>query len=231
MGTIVIPFLPAFSRMTPKEFRTRLERIEEPCSRGTRTITRPSRVTLLGTDDRSRCTRVDFSANGEHVAIRICWHGLDVGLNLDIDDMLFWEALDEVLDRLNLTILPDDERSLDTLSLAKTCCHRDSSGKLLGQFSFGAGRHHQGQRLYEPGLNTASIEFYSCTWETSSSPQFSSAMYGRPGAEVRQRRSSSTHSSQERTYTLAVPSCSPSSSLIPRLAWRKRLPMEGDDLV
>lgn len=171
LGSAAIPFLPALSEDDSDEFRLRLERVRSKLlDTDKETLSKPSRVTLTGTMTGMDALEAIAEQTGNHLPLQQV-SGLDSQISVDLEDVLYWEAVDEILDELYLTILPNDGESLRLVPRQESFPQRFVMAGYSGSFRIEPIALTKTQRMYEPDQNSTSIEL-SLTWEPRLNPVF-----------------------------------------------------------
>jgi hypothetical protein len=182
LGSFAIPYLPASSDDDSDELRIRLERI-----RGTllaldkEKLATPSRVTLRGAMSGRQALESLAEQTGNALTLKDV-AGLEKQVDVDMEDLLYWEALDEVLDMLALTIMPFDGDALQIVPRTEAFPQRFVMASYSGSFRIEPVAITKAQRLYEPDLNSTSIEI-ALSWEPRLNPVF--VRYALEGLELK----------------------------------------------
>lgn len=113
IGPDVLPHLPAVMARTPAEFKVRLTRIRNALVKAeVEATTKPALVTLAGEMLASEALAAISKQTGNKLVDyreRFGQEGTDPKIQVAIDKLPFWQALDTVLDAANLTIYNFDE--------------------------------------------------------------------------------------------------------------------------
>ncbi len=107
LGPSIVPMLPKITASTSAEVEVRLRRLVEKLqSQQTEVVIKPSSVTLKGVMSLSDALQSISKQTGN----KLLWDTLpEKQLNLDLEDVSFWDAFDEVLDEGGLDIEPFSE--------------------------------------------------------------------------------------------------------------------------
>jgi hypothetical protein len=171
IGAAAVPYLPPVTDDASDEFRMRLDRVRVALlERDKKMLTEPTRVTIQGT----MTAREAFDALEDQTGNRLPLEdvqGLEQNIDIDLDDMLYWEAVDELLDKLGLTVMPIDGDALRMIPRTPELPQRIAMASYAGNFRLEPIAVMKEQRLYEPELSSTSIEL-SLMWEPRLNPVF-----------------------------------------------------------
>jgi hypothetical protein len=171
LGTVAIPHLPASSDDDPDEFRIRLERIRNTLlERDKEVRSRPSRVTLRGSMTGREALEALAEQTGNSLPLDNV-PGLDALIDIELEESLYWESLDEILDRLRLTVLPIDGDAMQIVPRNDLQPQRLVMASYSGSFRLEPVAISKAQRLYEPELSSTSMEL-ALSWEPRLQPVF-----------------------------------------------------------
>lgn len=171
LSSLAIPFLPASSADDSDEFRNRIERIRDTLlERDKAMLSKPSRVNIRGKMTGKQALESLSQQTGNALQVKNV-SGLDAEIDIDLEDMLFWEALDEILDSLALSIPPSDGDELRLVPRTEFMPQRFVMASYAGSFRLEPIAVTKEQRQYEPELNATSIELL-LAWEPRLNPVF-----------------------------------------------------------
>ncbi len=171
LGSLAIPYLPASSDDDSDEFRIRLDRIRGTLlERDKAIVSKPARVNIVGKMIGKEALESLAEQSGNTLQLANVPR-LDTQIDLELEDMLYWEALDEILDKLSLTIVPNDGDDLRLIARNEFMPQRFVMASYSGSFRLEPIAVTKEQRQYEPDLNATSIEL-SLSWEPRLNPVF-----------------------------------------------------------
>lgn len=171
LGSLALPYLPAVSNDDSDEFRMRLERIRAKLlDQDEANLATPSRVTLQGAVTGRQALDSLVEQTGNRLSLKNVV-GLDKKINLDIRDALFWESFDEILDKLALTIRPEENVGLQIVPRPAFVPQRVSLAAYSGSFRIEPVAMTKTQSLYTPDSNATSIDL-ALSWEPRLNPVF-----------------------------------------------------------
>lgn len=171
LGSTAIPYLPAISEDDSDEYRMRLDRVRSALlATDKELLSKPARVTLTGTMLGFEALNAIAAQTGNRLSLKEVL-GLDSRINVELEDALYWEALDEILDELDLTIPPNDGDDLRLVPRQETFPQRFVMASYSGSFRIEPIAMTKTQRFYEPESNSTSIELL-LSWEPRLNPVF-----------------------------------------------------------
>lgn len=104
LGPDVLDHLPPITSRTAAEVKERLGRVRKALeSAAAETTARPTRVTLRGEMPLERALRELELQSGNRI---VGFEDREATIKLDLDQVTYWEALDQILDQAGLTINP-----------------------------------------------------------------------------------------------------------------------------
>jgi len=182
LGSVALPYLPASSEDDSEEFRMRIERIRGTLlDKDEEKLSTPSRVTLSGPMSGRQALESLAEQSGNQLPLKNVV-GINKQIEVDVQESLFWETLDELLDKLNLTIKPDESDSLQIIPRSEFMPQRFAMAGYSGSFRIEPVAITKTQSLYEPELNATSIEL-ALSWEPRLNPVF--VRYELEGVELK----------------------------------------------
>lgn len=182
LGSIAIPYLPAVSDDDSDEFRMRLERIRRLLlDLDEANLATPSRVNLQGAMTGLQALESISEQTGNELPLKNAI-GLEKKIELDIQGTLFWESIDEVLDKLVLTIPPEESDRLRIVPRPAFLPQRTSLAAYAGSFRIEPVAMTKTQSMYTPDSNATSIDL-ALSWEPRLNPVF--VRYDLEGLELR----------------------------------------------
>ena len=171
LGSAALPFLPASTEDDSDELRMRIERIRSTLlDRDEEKISTPSRVTLSGPMSGRQALESLAEQSGNKLPLKNL-DGINQKIDIEIKDGLFWETLDELLDKLNMTIKPDESEGLQFASRSEFMPQRFANAGYSGSFRIEPVAITKTQSLYESEMNATSIEL-ALSWEPRLNPVF-----------------------------------------------------------
>ena len=171
LGSLAIPYLPASSEDDSDELRIRLDRIRTTLLEQDKVIlSKPSRVNIVGKMIGKEALESLAEQSGNTLQLKNVPR-LETQIEVELEDMLYWEALDEILDKLSLTIVPNDGDDLRLVARNEFMPQRFVMASYSGSFRLEPIAVTKEQRQYDPDLNSTSIEL-SLSWEPRLNPVF-----------------------------------------------------------
>ncbi len=171
LGSAALPYLPASNEDDSDEFRIRIERIRGTLlDRDEEKLSTPSRVTLSGPMSGRQALESLAEQSGNQIPLNHL-DGINQKIDIDIKESLFWETLDELLDKLRMTIKPDESEGLQIVSRSEFMPQRFANAGYSGSFRIEPVAITKTQSLYEPEMNATSIEL-ALSWEPRLNPVF-----------------------------------------------------------
>lgn len=171
LGSIALPYLPASQEDDSDEFRMRIERIRGTLlDKDEERLSTPSRVTLSGPMTGRQALESIAEQSGNQLPLKNL-EGVNQRIDIDIKDSLFWEALDELLDKLNMSISPEESEGLQFITRNEFMPQRFTNAGYSGSFRIEPVAITKTQSLYEPKLNATSLEL-ALSWEPRLNPVF-----------------------------------------------------------
>ena len=171
MGSSVIEFLPPVGVDAPGEWRMRIERLRDLLEQlEMQEFTLPSTVTLAGSmTGREALTRI-AEETGNTIELGET-PNLDREVLTDFEATPFWEAFDEVLDQLELTVLGGDGETMQLAPRAANAPLRIASAGYSGVFRIEPLTVQKTYQLQDPGRSTLRVEVL-VSWEPRLAPVF-----------------------------------------------------------
>jgi hypothetical protein len=171
LGSAALPYLPAIADDDSDEYRMRLNRVRSALlATDKELLNKPGRVNLTGTMSGMDALNAIADQTGNRLSLKEV-PGLDASITVELDDALYWEALDEILDQLDLAIPPNDGDDLRLIPRQETFPQRLVMANYSGSFRIEPIAMTKTQRLYEPEANSTSIELL-LSWEPRLNPVF-----------------------------------------------------------
>lgn len=169
LGPKVLPFLPRTSSRTPAEVRQRLARIVQAVEKvSARQAVEASTVTLSG----ELAVPEVFDALEKQTGNQVSGYA-DVGASIEVDfkDTPYWQALDEVLDKSDLTLnmFSPESNILTTMAKPNGQIERAGNAEYVGLFRFQAVRVQSVRELLNPTLENTRVSI-NVAWEPRLTP-------------------------------------------------------------
>jgi len=171
IGPEVIEYLPAVNSNSSDEWRMRIDRLRSSLEQlEIQRLTKPALVTLLGTmTGRDALTKIAVQT-GNAIGLSEV-PNLDRSVVTDFDETPYWEALDEVLDQLELTVASVDEESMRLMPRASHAPLRSATAGYSGVIRVEPLIVQKILQLHDPGKSTAQIQTL-LAWEPRLAPVF-----------------------------------------------------------
>ncbi len=169
LGPIVLEHLPTINRNTPAEVKERLGRVRSVLEKEIATAaSQPSRVTLKGEMSLADALQSLEEQTGNRVAPGEQRNGT---VTVDLDKVLYWQALDEILDQVGLSIEEYGGEPNTLVLRAKTEdeVSRAEAATYSGVFRFEPIRLESRRDLRNPAVNGLRLTV-SVTWEPRIKP-------------------------------------------------------------
>lgn len=172
IGAEAVPYLLPLTDDSSDEFRMRLDRVRVSLLEGERRrLSEPSRVTLQGAMTGREAFEALEAQSSNRLQLYNDLRELDRSLDLDLKNVRYWEAVDELLDKLDLTVIPVDGDALKLVPRTPEMPQRIALARYAGNFRLEPIAVTKEQRLYEPDASSTSIEL-SLMWEPRLNPVF-----------------------------------------------------------
>lgn len=169
IGPEALPFLPPISEQISEEHRMRLERVREFCFEADRkTLLEPTRITLSGEVSAHDALESIAAQSRNRLetgnALRV-----DSLIQVEFDNLLYWEAIDEILDKIGMTIPPNDGSDFLLVPREPAFPQRAAMATYSGAFRIEPIAISKGMRTYEPDESSCSVELW-VSWEPRLKP-------------------------------------------------------------
>ena len=171
MGPSVIEFLPPIGVDAPAEWKMRIERLRDSLEQlEMQEFTLPSTVTLAGSmSGREALTKI-AAETGNTINLGETAN-LDREILTDFDGTPFWEAFDEVLDQLELTVLGGDGETMQLAPRAASAPLRIAAAGYSGVFRIEPLTVQKTYQLQDPAKSTLQVQVL-LSWEPRLAPVF-----------------------------------------------------------
>ena len=158
IGPSVIEFLPPVGVDAPGEWKMRIERLRNSLEQlEMQEFTLPSTVTLAGSmTGREALTKI-AEETGNTIDLGETAN-LDREVLTDFDATPFWEAFDEVLDQLELTVMAGDGETMQLAPRATNAPLRIAAAGYSGVFRIEPLTVQKTYQLQDPGRSTLRVE-------------------------------------------------------------------------
>jgi len=171
IGPSIIEFLPAIGSDASAEWKMRLDRIRDSLEKQEmQEFTLPTTVTLSGSmTGREALTKI-AEETGNTIKLEEL-PTLDREVVTDFEATPFWEAFDEVLDQLELTVAGGDGETMQLMPRAVNAPLRISAAGYSGVFRLEPLTVQKTQQLQSPAQNSLQIQVL-LSWEPRLAPVF-----------------------------------------------------------
>lgn len=169
MGPAVLEKLPPVRDTDSSEMLLRIERIRSTLeSQDQASLLLPTRIELAGTMTGAEALRKIAASSGNPIPLEDT-PGIDLTIDARFSKTTFWEAFDEVLDQLNLTVMPGDGESIRLIPQAESAPLRIQSAAYSGPFRLEPIQVTKSSNLASPDRSTLTIDFLFA-WEPRLNP-------------------------------------------------------------
>lgn len=169
MGPEVLEKLPPVRDTDSSEMLLRIERIRSTLeSKDQASLLLPTRIELTGTMTGAEALRKIASSSGNAIPLEDT-QGLDLTIDARFSKTTFWEAFDEVLDQLNLTVMPGDGESIRLIPQSESAPLRIQSAAYSGPFRLEPIQVTKSSNLSSPDRSTLTVDFLFA-WEPRLDP-------------------------------------------------------------
>ncbi len=171
LGPSVIEFLPPVGVDAPAEWKMRVERLRDALEQlEMQEFTQPTSVTLTGSmSGREALTKI-AEETGNKINLGEM-PNLDREILTDFEGTPFWEAFDEVLDQLELTVLGGDGEAMQLVPRAANAPLRIAAAGYAGVFRIEPLTVQKTFQLQDPGKSTLQVQVL-LSWEPRLAPVF-----------------------------------------------------------
>lgn len=171
LGPSVIEFLPPIGTDAPAEWKMRIERLRESLEKlEMQEFTLPSTVTLSGSmSGREALTKI-AEETGNTIQLGDA-PSLDRDVVTDFNETPFWEAFDEVVDQLELTVNGGDGETIQLIPRAVNAPLRIAAAGYSGVFRLEPLSVQKTYQLQDPARSTLQIQVL-LSWEPRLVPVF-----------------------------------------------------------
>lgn len=171
LGPEVIEFLPAVTSKSSDEFRMRLDRVRVKLEEiQFKLLSKPSTVTLKGSMS-GREALMKISSQTKNMIAMSELPTLEKVVTTEFEETPFWEAFDEILDQLDLTVPMEEVDSLRLMQRANHAPLRIAMAGYSGAFRVEPLEINKTLRLHDPSQNSGHIQFL-VSWEPRLNPVF-----------------------------------------------------------
>jgi hypothetical protein len=169
LGPTVLDKLPPVRDTDSSEALLRLERIRSTLeSQEQESILLPTRIQLTGSMSGSDALRKISELSGNTIPLEET-PGLDLTIDARFSETTFWEAFDEVLDQLNLTVMQGDGEAIRLIPQQDDAPLRIQMAAYSGAFRLEPIQIIQSSNLQSPDRSTLTIDFLFA-WEPRLNP-------------------------------------------------------------
>lgn len=171
LGPSVIEFLPPISADASAEWKMRIDRLRDSLDKlEIKEFTLPTTVTLSGTMSGRDALAKIATATGNKIEVNNA-PNLEREIVTDFEETPFWEAFDEILDQLELTVADGDGVSIQLVPRAKNAPLRIAAAGYAGVFRLEPLRVQKTVVLQNPSQSSAQVELL-LSWEPRLLPIF-----------------------------------------------------------
>lgn len=169
LGPAILDKLPPVRDSDSSEALLRNERIRETLeAQEQAAILLPTRIQLTGSMPGSEALRKISELSGNTIPLEET-PGLDLTIDARFAETTFWEAFDEVLDQLNLTVMPGDGESIRLIPQQEDAPLRIQMAAYSGAFRLEPIQVIQSSNLQSPDRSTLTLDFLFA-WEPRLNP-------------------------------------------------------------
>ncbi len=171
LGPVVIEFLPPIGADASAEWKMRIDRLRDTLEKlEMQEFTMPSTVTLSGSmTGRQALTKI-AEETGNTINVGDA-PNLDREVVTDFDSTPFWEAFDEVVDQLELTVSGGDGENIQLVPRAANAPFRIAAAGYSGVFRMEPLTVQKTYQLQDPAQSTLQIQVL-LSWEPRLAPVF-----------------------------------------------------------
>ncbi len=171
LGPVVIEFLPPIGADASAEWKMRIDRLRDTLEKlEMQEFTMPSTVTLSGSmTGRQALTKI-AEETGNTITLGDS-PNLDRDVVTDFDSTPFWEAFDEVVDQLELTVSGGDGENIQLVPRAANAPLRIAAAGYSGVFRMEPLTIQKTYQLQDPAQSTLQIQVL-LSWEPRLAPVF-----------------------------------------------------------
>lgn len=171
LGPVVIEFLPPIGADASAEWKMRIDRLRDTLGKlEMQEFTMPSTVTLSGSmTGRQALTKI-AEETGNTINVGDA-PNLDREVVTDFDSTPFWEAFDEVVDQLELTVSGGDGENIQLVPRAANAPFRIAAAGYSGVFRMEPLTVQKTYQLQDPAQSTLQIQVL-LSWEPRLAPVF-----------------------------------------------------------
>ncbi len=171
LGPVVIEFLPPIGADASAEWKMRIDRLRDTLEKlEMQEFTMPSTVTLSGSmTGRQALTKI-AEETGNTITLGDS-PNLDRDVVTDFDSTPFWEAFDEVVDQLELTVSGGDGENIQLVPRAANAPLRIAAAGYSGVFRLEPLTIQKTYQLQDPAQSTLQIQVL-LSWEPRLAPVF-----------------------------------------------------------
>lgn len=171
LGPSVVEYLPPIGTDASPEWRMRIERLRDSFSKlEMQQITLSSKVTLGGNMTAREALNRIADETGNKFQLGDA-PNLDREVVTDFEATPFWEAFDEVVDQIEMTVAPGDGEAMQLVPRAPNAPLRISTAGYSGVFRIEPLTVQKTYQLQDPGRSTLQITVL-LSWEPRLSPVF-----------------------------------------------------------
>lgn len=171
IGADALVFLPPIDEDASDEWKMRMERVRATIlDQDKQQMASPTRVTLSAAmSGREALSMIGRSTNNPLTLDKL--PQLDEIIELELDNVTYWEAIDEALDKLDLVVAPNDGELLQLIPRNLDTPQRAAMAAYAGSFRMEPIAIEKSLKLYQPELSSTRVEV-SLAWEPRLSPVF-----------------------------------------------------------
>ena len=171
MGSAVIEFLPPVSSDSTPEWKMRIERLREALENlENKEFTLASNVNLTGSMTAREALTEMAEQTGNLLTLGELAN-LEREVVADFEDTPFWEAFDEVLDQVELTVAGGDGESIQFVPRSQNAPMRIATAGYAGVFRLEPLSVLKTYKLHDPGTSNVRVQVL-LSWEPRLTPVF-----------------------------------------------------------
>jgi len=171
LGIRAVRFLPPIDEGASPEWRMRIERVRDKllAQDNERRMT-PSRVSTRGTMTGREALESLSTSTGNTIPLPALPE-LEETIELDLEEVSFWEAIDEILDKLGLTLAPNDSEPMTLVRRDPASPVRVAMAAYAGSFRLEPIAIDKSLQLFQPALSSTTIQI-CLAWEPRLAPAY-----------------------------------------------------------
>ncbi len=170
IGSAALEYLPTTSPDASKEWIMRIDRIREVLEKKqSDELSQASTVTLAGHMKAIDAIKKISQRTGNTIQLDEAASSLQKEIDVDFEESTFWEAIDEILDDIGMTIATGDSASIALIARAPNAPLRSIQGAYAGAFRIEPVSIDKTMQLIQPESSHATIHL-AVAWEPRINP-------------------------------------------------------------